>query len=68
MSRKTTTPARPTLRQRKGTHGQTLVEYALILALISVLAILMLLTMSGQIFGIFTMITNRISDALATFH
>lgn len=45
-----------TLRDRE--EGQTLVEYALILALVSVTAVAALQALSGGVNGIFTKITN----------
>jgi Flp pilus assembly pilin Flp len=48
--------AMQTLRDRE--EGQTLVEYALILALVSVTAVAALQALSGGINGIFTKIVN----------
>ena len=58
--------ARVALRRIKGKHGQTLVEYALILAFISVVAIGVLIAMGGQIKGIFTTISSQISQAASS--
>jgi Flp pilus assembly pilin Flp len=41
-------------------EGQTLVEYALILALVSILSIAALLALSGKINTVFTSITNTL--------
>jgi Flp pilus assembly pilin Flp len=40
-------------------NGQTLVEYALIIAIISVTAISTLLVMGGQVKGVFSTITSQ---------
>ena len=47
----------------KGKRGQTLVEYALILALISVVAIASLSAMGVQVKGIFTTIDRQVAIA-----
>ncbi|MEM9443806.1 MAG: Flp family type IVb pilin [Verrucomicrobiota bacterium] len=49
-----------TLRSKK---GQTLVEYALILALVSIVVIAVLTLLGGQIESIFNEITNSLSAA-----
>jgi Flp pilus assembly pilin Flp len=54
------TTANIALRRRK---GQTLVEYALILAFISVVAIAVLIALGSQIKGVFTTITSQIAIA-----
>ena len=41
-------------------EGQDLVEYALVLALVSVLAVTALTTLSGQITSVFTAIGNQL--------
>ncbi len=46
-------------------RGQTLVEYALILAVISVVAIGVLITMGGQVRGIYSNINTSIASAQA---
>ena len=51
------------LRRRKSRRGQTLVEYGMILALISVVAIALLIGLSGQIQNIFTTISSQIAIA-----
>jgi Flp pilus assembly pilin Flp len=48
----------PSFRSLKREEGQTFVEYALILALISVALTGALLTLQGKIQGIFTAISN----------
>ena len=44
-------------------RGQTLVEYALIIAFISVVAIGSLLAMGGQVKGVYTTIGQQLTDA-----
>jgi Flp pilus assembly pilin Flp len=51
------------LRLRSGTKGQTLVEYALILAFISVVAISVLASLGTQIKGTFTKISSALVSA-----
>jgi len=55
--------AKSALRRMKSKRGQTLVEYALILAFISVVAIGVLLSLGAQIQGVFTTITSQLSVA-----
>jgi Flp pilus assembly pilin Flp len=55
--------AKSALRRMKSKKGQTLVEYALILAFISVVAISVLITLGGQIKSVFTTITSQLSVA-----
>jgi Flp pilus assembly pilin Flp len=57
------TSAKAALRRMKSKRGQTLVEYALILAFISVVAIAVLLSLGGEIQGIFTTITSQLAVA-----
>jgi Flp pilus assembly pilin Flp len=57
------TSAKAALRRMKSKKGQTLVEYALILAFISVVAIAVLLSMGGQIQGLFSTITSQLAVA-----
>ena len=45
---------------RRQEEGQTLVEYALILTMVSIGSIAVLLTLSGKINGIFTTISNAL--------
>jgi Flp pilus assembly pilin Flp len=47
----------------KNKRGQTLVEYALILAFISVVAISVLIRLGGEIKTIFTTITSQLAIA-----
>ena len=55
--------ANKALRRIKGRKGQTLVEYALILAFISVVAIAVLVALGNQVKGVFTTITSQIAIA-----
>jgi len=52
--------AKNALRRMKGKKGQTLVEYALILAFISVVAISVLIALGNQIKSTFTTITSQL--------
>ena len=45
-------------------EGQTLVEYALIIALVSIALIASLSTLSGKIGGVFTEIGTKLDDAI----
>jgi Flp pilus assembly pilin Flp len=47
----------------KGRRGQTLVEYALILAFISVVAIAVLIRLGGEVKSVFSTITSQIAIA-----
>lgn len=58
--------AKAALRRVKGKHGQTLVEYALILAFISVVAIAVLVALGNQVKGVFTTITSQIAIAASS--
>ena len=49
--------------RRKSKSGQTLVEYALILAFISVVAILVLQQLGAQVRGVFTTIKDKLQTA-----
>jgi Flp pilus assembly pilin Flp len=54
----------PILRRSRGARrGQTLVEYALILAIISVLAIAMMLQLTGNVRQIYSNIGSQVSRA-----
>lgn len=55
--------AKTALRRMKSRKGQTLVEYALILAFISVVAVSVLIAMGFQIQGIFTTISSQLTVA-----
>ena len=58
MNRRVGTPLR-----RKGNRGQTLVEYALILAFVSVVAISVLVRLGETIKSVFSTITSQLSVA-----
>ncbi len=47
--------------QRKGKKGQTLVEYALILAFVSVVAISVLIRLGEEVKSVFTTITSQLA-------
>jgi Flp pilus assembly pilin Flp len=51
------------LKRRYGREGQTLVEYALILALISVVAVSVLISLGKTIGGTFSTITSDLKSA-----
>jgi len=53
-------------RQRASRRGQTLVEYALILAIISVVAISVMITLGKQVSGVYSMITSVVASAQAS--
>ena len=55
--------AKSALRRMKSKKGQTLVEYALILAFISVVAIAVLISLGGQIKGVYSTISSQIAIA-----
>ena len=63
MINKIITSAKTALRRMKSKKGQTLVEYALILAFISVVAISVLIALGGQIKSVFTSITSQLQYA-----
>jgi Flp pilus assembly pilin Flp len=63
MINKVISSAKIALRRMKSRKGQTLVEYALILAFISVVAISVLLALGKQVTGIFSTINSQISQA-----
>jgi pilus assembly protein Flp/PilA len=54
------------LRRLKNRKGQTLVEYALILAFISVVAISVLISLGQAIRGTYTKISSALSSAQAS--
>jgi Flp pilus assembly pilin Flp len=54
------------LRQLKSRKGQTLVEYALILAFISVIAISVLISLGQQVKATYTKINSELSTASAS--
>ena len=55
--------AKTALRRMKSKKGQTLVEYALIIAFISVVAISVLMAMGVQVESVFTTISSQLSVA-----
>ncbi len=63
MINKVITRAKIALRRLKGKKGQTLVEYALILAFISVVAISVLIALGQQIKSVFTTISSQLAYA-----
>jgi len=63
MINKVITRAKVALRRMKSKKGQTLVEYALILAFISVVAISVLIALGNQIKGVFTTISSQLAYA-----
>jgi Flp pilus assembly pilin Flp len=63
MINKVITSAKIALRRMKSKKGQTLVEYALILAFISVVAISVLIALGGQIKSVFSTITSQLQTA-----
>ena len=66
MINKIITNATIARRRMKSKKGQTLVEYALILAFISVVAIAVLIALGSQIKGVFTTITSQIAFAASS--
>jgi Flp pilus assembly pilin Flp len=55
--------AKSALRRMKSKKGQTLVEYALILAFISVVAISVLIALGNQVKSVFTTISSQLAQA-----
>ena len=55
--------AKKALRRLKSRKGQTLVEYALILAFISVVAISVLIALGGQVKAVFSSVTSQLALA-----
>ncbi len=51
------------LNQRKSKRGQTLVEYALILAFISVVAIAVLINLGSNVKSVYTKINSELTTA-----
>ena len=66
MMNKMITNANIALRRMKSRKGQTLVEYALILAFISVVAISVLIALGGKVTQVFSSITSQISVAASS--
>lgn len=54
---------RPVLRPLGNRRGQTLVEYALILAIISVVAVSVMIALSGQVKTVFTTVNQQVAIA-----
>jgi Flp pilus assembly pilin Flp len=52
--------------RRTHRHGQTLVEYALILAIISVVAIGVMINLGQQVKGVYSTITSVVASAQAS--
>lgn len=50
---------------RKAEHGQGMVEYALIIALVSIAALIVLGLLGGQVNSVFDKVRNSLSTALA---
>jgi len=63
MINKVITRAKIALRRLKSKKGQTLVEYALILAFISVVAISVLIALGNRVTGVFTTISDQLAYA-----
>jgi Flp pilus assembly pilin Flp len=63
MINKVITRAKTALRRLKSKKGQTLVEYALILAFIAVVAISVLLALGQTVRGVFSTINSQLSLA-----
>jgi Flp pilus assembly pilin Flp len=63
MINKVITSAKIALRRMKSKKGQTLVEYALILAFISVVAISVLIALGSKVTGVFSTITSQLAIA-----
>ena len=63
MINKVIISAKRALRRMKSKKGQTLVEYALILAFISVVAISVLIALGNQVKSVFTTITSQLAVA-----
>ena len=66
MINKVITSAKTALRRMKSKKGQTLVEYALILAFISVVAISVLIALGNKVTGVFSTISSQLSAAQAS--
>ena len=66
MINKVITKANKALRRMKSKKGQTLVEYALILAFISVVAISVLISLGQSVRGTYTKISSSLASAQAS--
>jgi Flp pilus assembly pilin Flp len=63
MINKLLTPIRRFVRRLKSKKGQTLVEYALILAFVSVVAISVLINLGKAVKSVFTTVSSQLSYA-----
>lgn len=63
MINKVITRAKTVLRRLKSKKGQTLVEYALILAFIAVVAITVLLALGNTVKGVFSTVNSQLAAA-----
>jgi Flp pilus assembly pilin Flp len=63
MINKVITRAKTVLRRLKSKKGQTLVEYALILAFIAVVAISVLLALGKTVTGVFSTVNSQLAAA-----
>ena len=63
MINKVITRANIALRRLKSKKGQTLVEYALILAFIAVVAITVLLALGNTVKGVFSTVNSQLAAA-----
>jgi Flp pilus assembly pilin Flp len=63
MINKVITRAKTALRRLKSKKGQTLVEYALILAFIAVVAISVLLALGQTVKGVFSTVNSQLAAA-----
>ena len=63
MMTKVVSKVKSLVLSRKSKSGQTLVEYALILAFISVVAIAVLRALGVQVSGVFNTINNKLAEA-----
>jgi Flp pilus assembly pilin Flp len=55
-----------TLQRRKQRRGQTLVEYALILAFISIVAISVLISLGKTVGAVFSRVNSNLSNAVSS--
>ena len=58
--------ARRGVHKRTSCRGQTLVEYALILAIISVVAVSVMITLGKEVTGVYSMVTSVVASAQAS--
>jgi Flp pilus assembly pilin Flp len=59
-------PLRRVFGRKKSRTGQTMVEYALILAFISVVAISVLSALGNQVKAVFTRVSSTLNTAMAS--